>query len=309
MKIRALLWGLCLWGFPAYSLRLVPMNCLVLLRQNLVKKSVENTEREAAIVAYYPDDYKLGEERDLMIYLHGFGSKPENYGNSGLGAALEKERIEKGIPEPVTLSISLGPFVLAGSLEHQAGGAFFVNPLLYWDAVLNFVDKNNLKTKNIFMMANSGGAFSGMQMLRHQPKSLRVKAAMFHVLPTIRTSAKRKGLLPLTKDIISFDHPGVALRAQFEEKLAVIVKDEHFSKLNMSSFENIKDFPRWTAVLIQDGQYDAFRYIDENVKLVKKAQLLGLSFYHHTLPEGGHFAPFDHDLALNFFKAMSNISN
>ena len=309
MKLRALFWGLCILMSPAYSLRLVSMNCLVLLRQGPLEKNLENREREASVLGYYPDDYQAGEERDLMIYLHGFGSKPENYGNSGLGAALEKERLEKGIREPVTLSISLGPFVLAGSLEHKAGGAFFVNPLMYWDAVLNFVNQNNLNIKNVFMMANSGGAFSGMQMLRHQPESLRVKAAMFHVLPTIRASARRWGLLPLTKDIISYDHPGVALRAQFEEKLAVIIKDEHFSKINMSALENIKSFPAWTAVLIQDGQYDAFRYIDENVKLVKKAQLLGLSFYHHTLPEGGHFAPFDHDLALNFFEAMSNISN
>lgn len=309
MRWQALLGGLFILVSPAYSLRIVPMNCLVMLRQTLVEKNSEPLEREASLVAYYPDDYLIGEERDLMIYLHGFGSKAENYGNSGLGETLEKERKEKGISEPVTLSISLGSFILAGSQKHSNQGTPFVSSELYWEAVIHFLKNNPLKIKNVFMLANSGGAFSAFQMLRHQPESLRVKAAMFHVLPTIRTSARRRGLLPLTKDIISNDHPGVALRAQFEEKLSLIIKDQHFAEINMTHIENLKNFPKKTAILIQDGEFDAFRYIDENTKLVEEAQLLGFHFYHHMLPEGGHFAPFDHDLALNFFKAMSNILN
>jgi hypothetical protein len=164
------------------------------------------------------------------------------------------------------------------------------------------VSDHDLKVRNIFMLGNSGGAFSGMQMLRHQPKDFRVKAAMFHVLPTIRGQS----LLPISKEALSRDPAGLALRNQFEEKLSSILKDEHFSELNMSLAQNLKGFPSDTAVLIQDGEFDAFRYIDENITLVVEAQLRGLTFFHHTLPRGGHSAPFDHDLALNFFKAMGD---
>jgi hypothetical protein len=305
MRWHALLGGLFMLVSPAYSLQLVSINCLVMLRPNVVEKNSETLEREASLVAYYPDDYLVGEERDLVIYLHGFGSKPENYGNSGLGETLEKERKEKGISEPVTLSISLGSFILAGAQSHSHQGTPFVSPDFYWKAVIHFLKNNPLKIKNVFMLANSGGAFSAFQMLRHQPESLPVKAAMLHALPSVSGSS----LLPLTMELIHKDPPGTTLRAQFEEKLSLIIKDQHFSELNMTQIENLKSFPKKTAVLIQDGEFDAFRYIDENRKIVEEAQLLGLYFYHHMLPEGGHFAPFDHDLALNFFKAMSNISN
>lgn len=306
MNVKALLLGSIFMSIPAYCLHPVSVSCLASLRGTSLQQLRDvNETREATSVAYYPDDYKLGEERDLMIYLHGFGSKPENYGNSGLGAAFEKERIEKGIQEPITLAIGMGPFVLAGSKDHGTHGAHFVTPELYWDVVLGFVESHNLNIRNIFMLGNSGGAFSGMQMLRHQPKDFRVKAAMFHVLPTIRGEL----LLPLAKDVLSRDPAGAFLRNQFEAKLSLILKDEHFSELNMSLSQNLKGFPADTAVLIQDGEYDAFRYIDENMKLVTEAQLRGLTFFHHTLPQGGHSAPFDHDLALNFFKAMGNISN
>ncbi len=306
MNVKALLLGSIFMSIPAYCLHPVSVSCLASLRGTSLQQSRDmNETREATSVAYYPDDYKLGEERDLMIYLHGFGSKPENYGTSGLGAAFEKERLQKGIQEPITLAIGLGPFVLAGSKDHGTHGAHFVNPELYWDVVLRFVASHDLKIRNVFMLGNSGGAFSGMQMLRHQPEDFRVKAAMFHVLPTIRGES----LLPLAKNVLSRDPAGAALRNQFEAKLSLILKDEHFSELNMSLTQNLKGFPADTAVLIQDGEYDAFRYIDENIKLVTEAQLRGLTFFHHTLPQGGHSAPFDHDLALNFFKAMGNISN
>lgn len=306
MNVKALLLGSIFMSIPAYCLHPVSVSCLASLRGTSLQQLRDvNETREATSVAYYPDDYKLGEERDLMIYLHGFGSKPENYGNSGLGAAFEKERIEKGIQEPITLAIGMGPFVLAGSKDHGTHGAHFVMPELYWDVVLGFVESHNLNIRNIFMLGNSGGAFSGMQMLRHQPKDFRVKAAMFHVLPTIRGEL----LLPLAKDVLSKDPAGAVLRNQFEAKLSLILKDEYFSELNMSLSQNLNGFPADTAVLIQDGEYDAFRYIDENMKLVTEAQLRGLTFFHHTLPQGGHSAPFDHDLALNFFKAMGNISN
>jgi pimeloyl-ACP methyl ester carboxylesterase len=196
---------------------------------------------------------------------------------------------------PIVLSLSLGPTSLAGSPQHKGEGAF-LSPELYWKAVELHLKSREINFDKIHLLANSAGAFNGMQMLRYQPEGLTVSSAVFFSLPNFYQGR----FPPAPENAQTNDPQSYPLRGLFEPMLAQFSQDPLWNDIDFGLESNLSQISTQTRVLIQDGEYDALGYNQNNQALAQRAQQQGQQIYHYTIPATPHQGPYDIAQAVEF---------
>jgi fermentation-respiration switch protein FrsA (DUF1100 family) len=293
-----------------YTAHAADMGCLSRLRREEIQSRLEflSTRPQAPKIrstrVYYPKDFVEGDERDVLVYMHGFGSNVDSYERKVSERPSLQETIssfyeEKRAREPVVLSFSMGATVIAGVREHGADHKFFLPVEDFWMALEESLADLPLRRRNLFFYANSGGAWSAFQMLKHPPDNILVDAAVFHALPQVTP----QGLAPnpaLQVGGENLDETGTLLRAQVEPLLNSFMADRHFESLLPSSALQDNSLPRQVPILLQGGAWDPFGYTALNEDFSLAAQRSGYPIYMQTVP-GGHANGVDNRLTVEFF--------
>lgn len=295
------------------TVSLAEANCLSRLRRDEIQTRLEylatrpQAPKTRSTRIYYPKDFVEGDERDVLVYMHGFGSNVEGY-EKKVGEQLSiQEKIsalyaEKRAREPVVLSFSMGSTVIAGAREHGTDHKFFLPVEDFWMALEESLADLPLERRKLFFLANSGGAWSVFQMLRNIPQEIFVDAAVLCALPHFT----HQGLAPnpsLQSDGRNFDPQGTELRAQFEPLVQTFLSDPNFRKLLPYEALRENSLSRQVPILIQGGLWDALGYTQLNEHFSAVASELGYPITMQAVP-GGHASGIDNQLTVDFILGL-----
>jgi hypothetical protein len=200
------------------------------------------------------------------------------------------------VKQPVVVSLSLGPTILAGVEEHGVNHENFLPSSDYWIVLREALSGLDIDLKDLSFLANSGGAFNAFQMLRAMPSDLQVKRAVFCSFPNFIES----GLAPNPSLVGNRDMKGTQWREKFEPAIQKLAKDPYFKKLLPESSLRDGSLPKSVEILIQAAEFDAFGYTALNEYFTEEARRLGYSITLKILPMQGHTDEYDNALSVRF---------
>lgn len=273
------------------------------MRLDFLANQSKNPKRRSTRV-YYPKDFVEGDERDVLVYMHGFGATADSYTSKVGDKVSVQEKIsaiyaERKAREPVVLSFSMGATTIAGHRDHGADHPNFLPVEDFWSALHLSLDELPLQRRKLFFLANSAGAFSVFQMLRNIPMEIQVDAAVLCALPHFT----KRGFAPnpaIQLDGTNLDPGGTLLRTQIEAIVKLLVADPHFASLDIYSALSDGSLPRNIPMLIQGGRWDALGYTLLNSQFSLAAAERGYPVSIREIP-GGHASGIDNEVTVDFF--------
>ncbi len=295
---RFLLFLLILAPSVSYSSTSCLLRLRYLGRMTERLQKLEDAGKKPQHKFYFPADYREGEARRVLVYLHGFGSSVEAYEN--IRERISHAYFELGAREPIVLSLSMGPVALAGLPEQGSTHPYFVSVADYWAKLETALDELPFEVRKVSFLANSAGALNAFQMLRHGSRYISVDRAVFCSFPNF--NGKSLAPNPALLEDGNRDPRGTAMRAQVEPLLGALSQDPHFlSMVPWSAFDD-GSFPTQTRMLIQAPEFDALGYTSVNQIFVEAAQQNRYPVILHFIPGEGHGGNYNNALSVRFLE-------
>ncbi|MEZ4815914.1 MAG: hypothetical protein R3A80_12055 [Bdellovibrionota bacterium] len=289
-------------------------SCLSELRRNEITERLSHLEQQLpyskkrSYQIYYPEGFKEGEERNVVVYMPGFASGADAYTKKKADTLSVQEKIskiykEKGLKEPVVVSFSMGAQILAGVDGHGDNHPTFLPTKDYWQALEEVLADLPVKRTRLSFFANSAGAWNTFQMLRSIPDGVEVSSAVLIAMPNFTTGGLGKNPA-LLGDGTNVDPHGTALRSQLEPMINSLLKDPLIDSLLPNSALYDSSLPRNTRILIQGADSDALGYSALNENFVSNAREQGYPIEMLSVP-GGHADGIDNEATVRFLERVN----